>query len=142
MHTITRRQNNRHDPFDLMFQRFFGNDSPTLGTLVEDGTLALDVSEDEKNVYVRASLPGFRKEDVEIDLHDGVLTITAEHTEEERDENERFFRRERRTGSMSRRVALPGTVDENKADAELTDGVLKISIPKSRVETPRKVTIK
>lgn len=43
---------------------------------------------------------------------------------------------------MSRRVALPGTVDENKADAELTDGVLKISIPKSRVETPRKVTIK
>ena len=142
MNTITRRQNNRHDPFDLMFQRFFGDDAPSLGTFVEEGTLALDVSEDEKNVYVRASLPGFRKDDVDIDLHDGVLTITAEHTEEERDEEERFFRRERRTGSMSRRVALPGTVDEDKADAQLTDGVLKVTIPKTKAETPRKVKIK
>jgi len=141
MQTLTRREP-RQDPIDLMFQRFFGNDTPNLGTLVEEGTLACDVSEDEKNVYVRASLPGFDKGDVDIDLHDGVLTIKAEHTEEEENESERFFRRERRIGSMSRRVALPGTIDEDNANAELKDGVLTVTVPKSKGESPRKLKIK
>ena len=141
MQTITRREP-RQDPLDLMFQRFFGNDTPNLGTMVEEGTLALDVSEDEKNVFVRSSLPGFEKDDVDIDLHDGVLTIKAEHTEEEGDENERYFRCKRRSGSMSRRVALPGTIDEDDADAELKHGILTVTIPKSKGESPRKLKIK
>ena len=110
-------------------------------TTMEEGTLALDVSEDEKNVIVRASLPGFRKEDVQIEVHDGVLSIKAEQTEEKEESGERFYRKERRFGSVSRRVALPSAVREDDAKAELKDGVLILRLPKTKEATPRKISI-
>lgn len=109
---------------------------------LEEGTLALDISEDERNVYVRASLPGFKKEDVEISVHDGVLSIKAQHEQVVEDKKERFYRRERRVGSLSRRIALPGTVEENKTSAELVNGVLTLTLPKIPKEEPRKIAIK
>jgi len=108
---------------------------------VEEGSLALDVSEDDANVIVRASLPGFKKEDIEVEIHDGVLTINATHTEEAEEKTERYYRKERRMGSTSRRIALPSAVQESGAKAELKDGVLSLLIPKVAKETPRKVQI-
>lgn len=109
---------------------------------VDEGTLALDLSEDDRNVYVRASLPGFKKEDVEVAVHDGVLSIKAQHEEVIEDKKERYYRRERRVGSMSRRIALPGSVEENKTSAELANGVLTLTLPKIPKEEPRKISIK
>lgn len=108
---------------------------------VEEGSLALDVSEDDAHVIVRASLPGFKKEDIDVEIHDGVLTINATHNEETEEKTERFYRKERRMGSTSRRIALPSAVQENGAKAELKDGVLSLWIPKLAKETPRKVQI-
>ena len=121
-----------NDPFFESLPAAFSN---------EEGTLALDVSEDDRNVIVRASLPGFNKEDVEIEVHDGVLTIKAEHSEEHEETGERFYRRERQFGSMSRRVALPSPVLDDEADAALKDGVLTLKLPKTRQATPKKIAI-
>jgi HSP20 family protein len=144
----------RRDPFEtpvvnrlfnhLFNDPFFG-DMPRFGfslaTPVEEGTLALDISEDDRNVIVRASLPGFAKEDIDVEIHDGVLVIKAEHAEEKEEKGETFYRKERRVGSMSRRVALPSTVVEGETKAELKDGVLTLRLPKVSKPTPKKVKI-
>ena len=125
----------------MLSDPFFAEGASGVSNL-EEGTLALDISEDERNVYVRASLPGFKKEDVEISVHDGVLSIKAQHEQVVEDKKERFYRRERRVGSLSRRIALPGTVEENKTSAELINGVLTLTLPKIPKEEPRKIAIK
>jgi HSP20 family protein len=106
-----------------------------------EGNLALDLSEDDASVIVRASLPGFRKEDVEVEVHDGVLSIKAERTEVTDEKGESYHRRERRFGAVSRQVVLPSVVDEGATTAELKDGVLTLRIAKSPKAMPRKVKI-
>ena len=123
----------------MNWEPFFGG--PEFAGL-DEGTLPLDISEDDKNVIVRASVPGFAKEDIELEVNNGVLTIKATHNEEREEKSERFYRRERRFNSMSRRVALPSTVEDNKTQAELKDGVLTLHIPNSEKALPRKVQIK
>ena len=109
---------------------------------VDEGSLALDISEDDSNVIVRASLPGFSKENVDVEVHDGVLTIKAEQSEEHEEKGEQFYRKERRFGSVSRRVALPSHVAEDQAKAELKDGVLTLRFPKAAKATGRNVAIR
>ena len=110
--------------------------------LSEEGTLPVDISEDDQNVVVRASLPGFKKENVNIEVHDGVVSINAHQEEEKEEKGERFYRRERSYGSVSRRIALPSPVQEEQAHAELKDGILMIRIPRSQEVSPRRVQIK
>ncbi len=130
--------------FDRLFSEpFFNMGLPTEWTapILEEGTLALDISEDDENVIVRASLPGFKRDDIDVEIHDGVLTIKAERSEEEEFKNEKFFRKERRFGAVSRRVALPSMVDERRARAELKDGVLTLRLPKTEEARPKKIAI-
>lgn len=108
---------------------------------IDQGSLALDISEDETSFYVRASLPGFRKEDVDASIHEGILTIKAEHVEVVEEKKEQYHRRERRTGSLSRRIRLPDTVDGDKIGAHLADGVLTLTLPKTPRNEPRKIAI-
>lgn len=140
MNIMARRDN---VPLSSMLESVFRDPFFTGAILprVEEGALALDVSEDDTNVIVRASLPGFKKEDIDVEIHDGVLTINATHNEETEEKGERFYRKERRMGSTSRRIALPSAVQESGAKAELKDGVLSLWIPKVAKETPRKVQI-
>lgn len=140
----------RRDPFGIpTIDRFISQifDEPVvrlraMTPAVEEGALALDVSEDENDVIVRASLPGFKKEDIDVEVHDGVLAIKAEQEEEKEEKGEQFYRRERRFGSVSRRIALPSQVVEDKAAAELKDGVLTLRLPKTTKATARKVAIR
>jgi len=141
-HIVRRDPFESFAPIDRLFRGLFERE-PLITNLAtfEEGTLALDVSEDEHNVLVRASLPGFRKEDVQVEVHDGVLTINAGRTEESEDTGERFYRKERREGSVSRRIALPSPVVEDEARAELADGVLTLRLPKTQKETPKRIAI-
>jgi len=122
----------------------FGNGGNALGQAwsEEEGTLALDVSDDGENVVVKASLPGFKREDVSLEVNEGVLTISAKQDETTEESGERFYRRERRFGSLSRRVALPAAVDQDNAQAELLDGVLTLRLPKAQRDLPRRIEIK
>lgn len=118
---------------------FFG--LPAAIAQADEGLLGVDVSEDEKNVIVRASLPGFSKDEIDVEVHEGVLSIKASHAQEKESSGERYYRKERRTGALSRRIALPGSVAEGQTQAELRDGVLTLRLPKAVKDQPRKVKI-
>ncbi len=144
MTSLTRRNTSLPAELDEFFNSFLRSPSWTGSTpaaIIDEGALALDLSENDDEVIVRASLPGFKKEDVEVEVHDGVLSIKATRDEETEETGERFYRRERRSGSLSRRVALPGAVDNGNANAALQDGVLEVRVAKSAEARPRKLSI-
>lgn len=107
----------------------------------EEGTLALDVAEENGDIVVRASLPGFRKQDIDVQIHDGVLSVKAERTQETETSDEHYYRKERSVGSVSRRIALPGIVTEAQATAELKDGVLTLRIPQAEAARPKQIQV-
>jgi HSP20 family protein len=103
--------------------------------------MALDFGEDENSYIVKASLPGFSQNDISCEVNDGILTIKAEKSGEHEDNNQTWHRRERRLGSVMRQVQLPAPVVEDQANAELTDGVLTLRLPKVQKAPARKITI-
>ena len=137
----------RHDPFtslrhtmDRLFDDSFFR---TPGRLFDDdGTLPVDISETDKELVVRASLPGFQKDEIDVNVHDGVLSIKGQHSEEHEEKGERFYRRERSYGAVSRRIALPGIVSDADVDAELKSGVLTLKIPLPQKAQPKQIEIK
>lgn len=108
-------------------------------------SFAVDISEDKDSVIVRSSLPGFAKDQIDVQVHDGVLSIRAtrgdEKTQEAGEGGERYLRRERRSGTVFRQVELPEGVEDVGAKAELKDGVLTLRFPKTPKVQPRKLTI-
>lgn len=132
-------------PLDRFIARVFNDPfmavrvAPT--NTIDEGSLALDIAEDNSHLIVRASLPGFAKENIAVEIDNGVLTIQAERAETTEDSGEQFHRRERRFGSVSRRLTLPAEVDEAGAAAELKDGVLTLRLPRASKPTGRKVAI-
>lgn len=137
------------DPFDVqgtfrqLMDRFF-DDSVTrmANPFVEEGTLPVDISERDGKIWVRASVPGFKKDEIDVQVHEGVLSITARKSEETEERGDRWFRRERYYGSLSRRIALPGVVDQAEVDATLEDGVLTLSMALPEVARPKQIEIK
>ena len=93
----------------------------------------LDIIDREKELMVRAELPGVEKDDVEVTIAGDRLMIEAEREFEEEDEKEDFYRHEMGYGKLMRTVALPVEVDPEKIHAELKDGILTVTLPKVRV---------
>jgi HSP20 family protein len=136
----------RHDPFTNLRQtmdRLFDDSffrTPT--RLFDEGTLPVDISEQDGELLVKASLPGFETEDIAVQVNEGVLSIKAQHTEEHEEQGERFYRRERTFGSVSRRIALPGIVHDAEVEAELKSGVLTLHIPLPEKSKPKQIEIR
>lgn len=107
----------------------------------EEVLLPVDVAQTERDVVVRASLPGFRKEDIELRIEKGVLSIRASRQAEQDVQEEKYYRRERFAGSLIRRVALPGMVQEHESTAELKDGVLTLRVPIAEAAKPKQIAI-
>ena len=132
-------------PLSRVFEQFFDEPFLTLMPVQTQGQhgLAIDLSEDDNSVIVRATLPGFTKEEVNVEVDEGIVTISGEHNEErvEGGENEKFYRRERRFGSVQRRIALPVPVREQDAAAELKDGMLTLRLPKVQKAPAKKIVI-
>ena len=102
----------------------------------------VDVREDAEHVYVEAELPGLAKEDIEITLEDGVLTIAGEKKLENEEEREGYQVRERLYGKFSRRFELPSVVDQAKVQANLKDGVLLVTLDKREEVRPKRIEVK
>ena len=101
----------------------------------------LDVFDDKDCLVVQVELPGMKKEEIDIALHEGVLTVSGERkTESERKEGE-MFRSERYFGKFQRSVTLPVTVDAKKVKATYKDGILTIDMPKSEEAKPKQIAI-
>jgi HSP20 family protein len=115
----------------------------------EVGTFSVDVKESEDKFLVHCDLPGFKKEDMKIEVHDGLLTISgdrkSEHKEDVDDPKKKikFHRLERSFGSVCRRMAIPKDVDVAKVEAKLNDGVLEVVLPRipATKSTPLSITI-
>ncbi len=131
--------------FDHELERFFGRrwprlfDWPDLGARLESAAPKVDVIDRDGEVCVRAELPGFRKEDIEVSLSDSAITIKASSSQEKGEEEGDFHRKEIRRDYVSRTVPLPSEVDGTKATAKLSDGVLEVTAPK--VERARRQTV-
>ena len=99
----------------------------------------VDVAETDGGLELTAELPGFDEKDVSLDVHDGILTIKAEHKEdrEEKDEKKHYHLIERSRGSFLRRVALPFEADADKASAHLEKGLLKVIVPRLATEASK-----
>lgn len=89
----------------------------------------IDVVEGENEIALRADLPGLTADDVTIEIEEGVLTVSGSRTEEKEEKEERFVRRERRTGSFSRSMRLPKGVEPDDIKATCENGVLEVTIP-------------
>ncbi len=102
----------------------------------------MDVREDDTHVYVEAELPGLKKEDIDITLEKGVLTIRGEKKQEREECDEHYHLRERRYGTFQRSVALPSVVDDSAVTAELRDGILHVTLDKREEVRPRHIEVK
>jgi len=131
--------------FDTVLNRFFnpgdgGGGGGHRGYMAPYG---VDIREDADHLYVEADIPGFKKEEVDITLENQTLTISAEHREETK-ENEKkgdWLLNERRYARFLRSFSLPPTVDDQKVDAKLQDGVLKVTLNKREETKPRKIQV-
>ena len=127
---------------DSMFDEFFDR-KPFHRELAEfDWYPQVDVSENEKEIKVKADLPGMKQEDIDINIDANVLTIKGERKKEEETKEENYHRSERSYGSFQRLFTLPPNLDTDNAKATFKQGVLTLTIPKfEKTEKGKKINI-
>ncbi len=103
---------------------------------------AVNVWQGADAVAITAELPGIEPDDVEISVKDDVLTLTGERKPPQVDENAQWHRNERAFGNFSRAIRLPFTAIDDKVEARMTNGVLRIVVGRPDEEKPRKIAIK
>ena len=104
------------------------------GPIVERKQPYIDVVETDKEIVATAEMPGLKKEDININLTDEKLEISAESKHEEEKHEKDYLYRERRSGSYYRSIALPSSIDSNSAKASYINGVLEIKMQKTEVK--------
>ena len=102
---------------------------------------ALDLYDDKDSFLVSVELPGMKKEEIDISLHDGVLTISGERKHERENKEGETFRSERYFGKFQRSVSLPTGVDAGKVKASYKDGILSVFLPKLEEAKPRQIEV-
>lgn len=125
---------------DRMFKDFLAPTSATVGGRIFSP--AVNLKETETSYNVETELPGVKPEDVEVEVHERQLSIRGKRMHEKTEEGENYTRREMWSGEFTRVVQLPSEVEEDKIDAHLRDGILKVTVPKAKSSMPRKVQIK
>ena len=119
---------------------------PSMGDLARQTQLfggwspALDLYQNNDNVVAVLELPGMRKEDIDISLHDGMLTIAGER-QISSGEGESAERTERFSGKFRRSISLPTRIDAGKVNATYKDGILTVTLPKAEEVKPRKIKV-
>ena len=102
---------------------------------------ALDAHENKDNFAVRVELPGFKREDIQVSLQDGVLTISGERKEEKVSEGTEVHRQERYYGKFARARTLPTAVAADKVKAAYKDGILTVTLPKAEEAKPKQIDV-
>jgi HSP20 family protein len=102
----------------------------------------VDISEDDNEYIVKAELPEMKKEEIKINVHDDVLSISGERKYEKEEKGKKYHRVERAYGSFMRSFTLPEDADGSKVNAEYKDGLLKVHLPKSEKAKPKAIEVK
>jgi HSP20 family protein len=145
----TPERKRRRDPFtalqreinDLFDRDFwdFGN----MPSLFDEGfSPAIDVKDHENRLEVRCDLPGVDKDDVDVTVSDNVLTVKGEKKGETEDKDGDYYRKESWSGSFQRSVQLPDSVNTEKAEAEMKNGVLTLTLPKKEEGKRKQIDVK
>ena len=125
------------DPLKMFENAFSETMTPFFSSMAP--SFRVDVSEDEKTLYIDADMPGVKKEDVRISMEEDILTISAERSHEEEEKKKDYHRIERSYGSMSRSFTVGENVDIENIEANYDNGVLHIVLPKKEsAEKPKK----
>lgn len=124
---------------DKFFDDFYTPMRREGGNLGSFFTPRVDIKENTDHYEITAELPGVKKEDLHLNLEDGVLTIEAETRQEDKEEKEgKIIRQERRYGKYARSFSLGTSLKESDINAEFDNGVLKIKAPKMKQDVPQK----
>jgi len=128
------------DELDRLFESPWSELART-SQLLSGWTPALDVHEDKDNFVVQAELPGMKREEIDVSLHDGALSISGERKVEKKYEEAEVYRTERFFGKFQRTVTLPAPVAADKVKAQYKDGVLTITLPKTEAAKPKQIDV-
>ncbi len=137
-------------PFDQIFglrnelNRLFENPLVELGRSTEFFNVwvpPLDLYEDKDKLTVKVELPGLKKQDIEVSLHDGALSVSGERKEQNGHEGSEAYRSERLYGKFNRTVTLPAPVAADKIKANYQDGILTVTLPKTEEAKPRQIEV-
>ena len=132
-------QSLREEMNDL-FSRFTGEGDG--GWMSRELVPSLDLTESNGNFEIKMDLPGFRKDEIALEVTGNAVRISGEHKEEKEEKDKRYHRIERRAGSFSRSLSLPCAIKEDKVTAECHEGVLTVTLPKTEEAKTHKVSIK
>lgn len=146
---VSRKEHGHHAPlrcgfnkdFNDLLNGFFGNwlDLPEEKNFIAKNEPKIEVRENEKEVTVRAEMPGMKEEDIDLELSsDGYLTISGEKKQEHREEHKGSYFSEISYGTFSRTVPLPWELKFDDAKADFENGVLTVTVPKSSDEQCKK----
>lgn len=122
------------DPFQELPRRWLGGE--------ESYTPTFDVREEKDSFIFKADLPGIKEEDIDISITGNRLTVSGKREEENVEERESYYCRERSFGSFSRTFTLPDSVDADQIQANMREGVLSLRVPKSPEAQPKKIALK
>ncbi len=128
------------DEIDRLFEAPLAELART-SQILSGWTPALDMHEDKDNVYVRVEVPGMRREDIDLSLHEGSLSISGERKQEKTYDEAEVYRAERFFGRFQRTVTLPTSVAADKVKAQYKDGVLTVTLPKAEEAKPKQIEV-
>jgi len=135
------------DPFrremETLFDRFFGqeNGNGPVMAAAQSWAPRVDIEETEKEILVKADLPGVDPKAVEVSVQDNLLIVRGEKKEEKEEKKKNFHRVERFAGSFYRAIPLPPGADAERMAANSANGVVTITIPKKPEAQPRRITV-
>jgi len=130
---------NLRDQFSRLFDAAYGGRQPeSFG----DWSPSLDAFEDKDKYVVSVEVPGLKKEDINVVVHEGVLTVSGERKSEKDVKAGTVHRTERYYGKFSRSVTLPSAVKADQVAASYKDGVLTVEVPKAEEAKPKSIEVK
>jgi HSP20 family protein len=123
---------------DRLFDEFFARPMATMNPAGPEA----DFYETDEEFVLEMNLPGFAESDIDVNLEQGVLSITGEHSVEEEEEKGTYHLRERSWSRFTRSFSIPHTIDVENVDADFAKGVLKVRLPKAAEAKARRIEIK
>ena len=143
MYELTRFNNrsNSTDPFAQLARDFFGVPQTRRNLTAPVHAPRFDFVETEEDYQLRADLPGIAEENLDITVHEGILSVSGSRSEETTEEGANFLLRERQYGSFERRIKLPKDANAELVQAKLQDGVLAITVAKTEERKARKIAL-
>ncbi len=144
MRIVPYRRNNEIRPMSNMlslFDDFFNHVFEEESSDDKFRAMAMDITEHDKDYSIVANLPGFKKDNVKISVHDNQLMIEAQCDEKHEEDKGTVYRCERYSGSYRRSLMLPENVDPNSISAKMEDGVLTLVIPKKEPSPKKEIVI-